>query len=149
MMRVIRRSVYCFKPIFAGHISRYTLNHPTQNIRVYPRPSVVLYSFSICVHRCPFVVLHFFDAPVSEALWIRPHRGRMGSWGRCHLIARGFSHLPPSPEGTRLGEANVHNRGCGSRRETYLRTGTSPTPRPEGGTSGLKAFSICGFTNGL
>jgi hypothetical protein len=28
---------------------------------------------------------------------------------------------PPCPEGTRLGEANVHNRRCGSRRETYLR----------------------------
>jgi hypothetical protein len=45
----------------------------------------------------------------------------------CH-----HAHLSPCPEGTRLGEANVHNRGCGSRRETYLRIKAPPTPPPEG-----------------
>ena len=35
---------------------------------------------------------------------------------------RNMSEKPPCPEGARLGEANLHNRGCGSRRETYLRT---------------------------
>jgi hypothetical protein len=38
----------------------------------------------------------------------------------------------PCPEGTRLGEANVHNRRCGSRRETCLRIEAPPTPPPEG-----------------
>ncbi len=43
------------------------------------------------------------------------------------------------PEGTRLEEANVHNRRCLSRRVRYLRIRKPPPyPRPEGGTSGLK-----------
>jgi hypothetical protein len=46
--------------------------------------------------------------------------------------------LSPCPEGTRLEEANVHNRRCGSRRETYLRIEAPQSPRLKGGTSGLK-----------
>ena len=45
----------------------------------------------------------------------------------------------PCPEGTRLGEANVHNRRCLSRRVRYLRTEAAPPyPRPKGGTSQLE-----------
>src|SRR5574344_1906483 len=36
-------------------------------------------------------------------------------------------HLSSCPEGTRLGEANVHNRRCLSRRVRYLRTEAPPT----------------------
>ena len=42
------------------------------------------------------------------------------------------AHLYPCPEGTRLGEANLHNRGCVSQRETYLRIEAPPVPPPEG-----------------
>jgi len=38
----------------------------------------------------------------------------------------------PCPEGTRLGEANVHNRRCLSRRVRYLRIGTTPMSPPGG-----------------
>ena len=67
MMRVIRRSVYCFKPIFAGHIALY-LEPPNPKHPCLSASICGSLFFSICVHRCPFVVLHFFDAPVSEAL---------------------------------------------------------------------------------
>jgi len=56
------------------------------------------------------------------------------------------AHLSSCPAGTRLGEANVHNRRCLSRRVRYLRTEAAPTyPRPEGGTSqpGLKRRCVC------
>ena len=42
------------------------------------------------------------------------------------------AHLSSCPEGTRLGEANVHNRRCGSRRETCLRIEAPPMPPHEG-----------------
>jgi len=52
------------------------------------------------------------------------------------ICFRDQSILSPCPEGTRLGEANLHNRRCLSRRVRYLRTEATPTyPRPKGGTS--------------
>ena len=50
------------------------------------------------------------------------------------------SKKPPCPEGTRLGEANLHNRGCGSRRETYLRIEDRPqnTPARRAALQGLE-----------
>ena len=42
------------------------------------------------------------------------------------------AQLSLCPAGTRLGEANVHNRRCGSRRETCLRIESPPVLPPEG-----------------
>ena len=43
------------------------MNHPSQSICVYPCPSVVLCSFSIRIHWCPFVVL-FLPLPAPGGL---------------------------------------------------------------------------------
>jgi hypothetical protein len=50
------------------------------------------------------------------------------------LSLSGFVPICLRAGGARLGEANVHNRGCGSRRETYLRRIPPTQPPPEGGT---------------
>ena len=117
--------------------------------------SVLFPSKKICVHLrldSAFFLPRYspFDLPVFEALWMRPLQGRMGSWvvadspgsttpGYRLASLRdaelgGLLRIPRDscPEGARLGEANVHNRRCGSRRETYLRIESLPTPPPEG-----------------
>ena len=106
-------------------------------LRRFPRPSVfVLDIFPVEIHTrrspCPAITHSISLCTSRDACPAAAHLFPL------HLS--GFiSGWPSCPEGTRLEEANVRNRGCLSRRETYLRTRNTHTyPRPEGGTSQLK-----------
>ena len=90
-----------------------------------PNPKHLCLSVSIrgsllLLHSCPFVFIRgsLSTSPRARRSPICPSHG-------LELFLIGF-YRAPCPEGTRLGEANVHNRGCGSRRETYLRTEAPP-----------------------
>ena len=107
---------------------------------IYPMEVKSLSTASARMHILEVCGTYNFHNPESQTsgktsapLLPQPRRGNI-----CLQIIR--AHLSSCPEGTRLGEANVHNRRCVSRRETYLRTEAVPTYSPPGGRH-LSSFS--------